>query len=115
MQEEENTIKRQKNTIKIYIFSFLIIYIIYHIIIGQYGVASYFKTSNILKDRKIALNKLNNTLDQQQNKIKRLKTNSIDLDLLDEEIRKNLGYAKKNEIILYSEDLEAFSTKEQLY
>jgi cell division protein FtsB len=29
---------------------------------------------------------------------------SLDLDLLDEETRKNLGYAKEEEIVIYNEE-----------
>ena len=34
------------------------------------------------------------------NQIKKLQSNTVDLDFLDEQVRKNLGFIEKNEIVI---------------
>lgn len=93
-----------KNKIILY-FSFLItffifVYLIYFLINGQRGLLKYFyltkqnqEYNQILADVRIENENIND-------KIQRLKTNSIDLDFLDEQIKKNLGFIDKNEIVI---------------
>ena len=38
-----------------------------------------------------------------KNKINKLQDTNLDSDLLDEEIRKNTGYIKQNEIVIYTD------------
>ena len=67
---------------------------------GQRGLLKYshLTKQNDLFNYKLAKLKVEN--DFYSDRIKRLKTNSIDLDFLDEQIRKKLGYVDKNEIVI---------------
>ncbi len=93
-----------KNKIILYysflITFFIVVYLIYFLINGQRGLLKYFylkkqkkKYNQILADVRIENENIND-------KIQRLKTNSIDLDFLDEQIKKNLGFIDKNEIVI---------------
>ena len=43
-------------------------------------------------------------MENKQNMVNGMSGESLDLDLLDEEARKDLGYAGKQEIVIYDED-----------
>ena len=61
---------------------------------------------NIINQKNIDSKKIEKEIASIKNKIERLQGDNLDSDLLDEEIRKNTGYAKKNEIIIYSDYLK---------
>ena len=79
---------------------FLFLYMIYFLINGPRSIFSYFK----LKNLNISYSEQLNNLDDQNNffidRIKRLQPNTIDLDYLEEKLRKNTGVSKDNEIIV---------------
>ena len=79
---------------------FIFIYLIYFLVNGNRGIISFFKISkenSIYKNQLISLNKKNKYL---EGRIKRLKTNSLDLDFLDEKIREKTGYIYEDEIVI---------------
>ena len=93
-----------KNKIILY-FSFLItffisIYLIYFFVNGQRGLLKYFylQKQNIEFNKTINILKIEN--DYYADRIKRLQPNTIDLDFLDENVRKNLGFIDKNERVI---------------
>lgn len=61
----------------------------------------YFILSNELEDKNSVKNKLHNQVMHKQNLVDGMSTKSLDIDLLDEQARKNLGYADDNEVIIY--------------
>ena len=83
----------------------LIVYVIYHIYSGNYGFKSYITKQERLTQKNLELIKIEKEISAQKHKIENLQDNNLDSDLLDEEIRKDTGYAKKNEIIMYSDEL----------
>ena len=83
----------------------LIVYVIYHIYSGNYGFKSYITKQARLTQKNLELIKIEKEISVQKHKIENLQDNNLDSDLLDEEIRKDTGYAKKNEIIMYSDEL----------
>lgn len=85
-------------------------YIIFHIVYGDRGVISllqynkkYQKALSELELTKIERQKL-------QNKVELLKTDSIDVDLLEEQAKKSLSVTKENETIIDEENLSAAPT-----
>ena len=72
----------------------------YFLINGPRSIFTYFK----LKNLNISYSKKLNNLDEQNNffidRIKRLQPNTLDLDYLEEKLRKNTGFSKDNEIIV---------------
>ena len=80
-------------------------YVGYHLYVGNYGFKNYINKQEIINQKYIKSKKIENEISGIQNKINRLQDDNLDSDLLDEEIRKNTSYAKKNEIIIYSKEL----------
>ena len=93
-----------KNRIILY-FSFLItffifLYLVYFLVYGQRGLLQYFYLSKQNQEYNETLARL--TLENQylDNQIKKLQSNTVDLDFLDEQVRKKLGLIDKNEIVI---------------
>ena len=86
------------------LFFFIFIYLLYFILNAERGVISYYK----LKNQQLELKDSLNTLEKKNailiNRISRLKTNSLDLDYLEEQLRKNTGYLSQDEIMLSIEE-----------
>jgi cell division protein FtsB len=93
-----------KNRIILY-FTFLItffifLYLVYFLVYGQRGLLQYFYLSKQNQESNETLAQL--TLENQymSNRIKKLQPNTVDLDFLDEQVRKKLGLIDKNEIVI---------------
>lgn len=93
-----------KNRLILY-FSFLItffifLYLVYFLVYGQRGLLQYFYLSKQNQEYNETLARL--TLENQylDNQIKKLQPNTVDLDFLDEQVRKKLGLIDKNEIVI---------------
>ena len=70
----------------------------YFLINGQRGIISYFKLKKINTIYSKELNKLEYQNIALEDKIRRLQPNTLDLDYLEERLRKNIGLLKNNEI-----------------
>ena len=79
---------------------FLFLYMIYFLINGPRSIFSYFKLKNLNISYSEQLNNLNEQNNFFIDRIKRLQPNTLDLDYLEENIRKNTGFSKKNEIVI---------------
>ena len=93
-----------KNRIILYI-SFLItffifLYLVYFLVYGQRGLLQYLYLSKQNHEYIHKLTQLTQENDNFSNKIKRLQPNTVDLDFLDEQVRKKLGLIDKNEIVI---------------
>ena len=93
-----------KNRVILYLsflFTFFIfIYLVYFLIYGQRGLLEYFYLSKQNQEYTQKLNKLTSENDYFSDRIKRLQPNTVDLDFLDEQVRKKLGLIDKNEIVI---------------
>lgn len=82
------------------LFSGIIFYFCYHMISGGRGILAYFK----LNSQMLALeSELETTRAERltiEHKSNLLKSNSLDLDLLEEQAKRVLGYAKPKEILV---------------
>jgi len=79
---------------------FLFLYLIYFLINGPRSILTYFKLKNINISYLEQLNNLNEQNNFFIDRIKRLQPNTLDLDYLEEKLRKNTGFSKDNEIIV---------------
>ena len=79
---------------------FIFIYLIYFLINGQRGVLKYFYLIKQNQEYTQKLNILNNENKYYIDRISRLQTNTLDLDFLDEQVRKKLGFIDKNETVI---------------
>ena len=93
-----------KNRLILY-FSFLItffifLYLVYFFVYGQRGLLQYFYLSKQNQEYNEKLAHLTSENQYMGNQIKKLQPNTVDLDFLDEQVRKKLGYIDKNEIVI---------------
>ena len=93
-----------KNKIILY-FSFLItffifLYLVYFLVYGQRGLLQYFYLSKQNQEYSETLAQLTSENQYMNNRIKKLQSNTVDLDFLDEQVRKKLGLIDKNEIVI---------------
>ena len=93
-----------KNRIILY-FSFLItffifLYLVYFLVYGQRGLLQYFYLSKQNQEYNVRLSQLTSENQYLSNQIKKLEPNTVDLDFLDEQVRKKLGLIDKNEIVI---------------
>jgi len=93
-----------KNKIILY-FSFLItffifLYLVYFLIYGQRGLLQYFYLSKQNQEYNETLAQLTSENQYISNRIKKLQPNTVDLDFLDEQVRKKLSLIDKNEIVI---------------
>ena len=79
---------------------FIFFYIFYFLINGDRGIISYLKVSKNNHNLNINLSKLEKSNNYLVDRIDRLKTNSLDLDFLDEKIRENTGFLDSDEILI---------------
>ena len=79
---------------------FIFIYLVYFLIYGQRGLLQYFYLSKQNQEYTQKLTKLTSENDYFSDRIKRLQPNTVDLDFLDEQVRKKLGLIDKNEIVI---------------
>ena len=82
----------------------LILYFSFFTIFGQKGLVQYFKLKAQIENKEIVKEELLDKMNIKKNMVEGMNTNSLDLDLLDEQARKNLGYAGKNEVVIYKKD-----------
>ena len=93
-----------KNRIILY-FSFLItffifLYLVYFLVYGQRGLLQYFYLSKQNQEYNKTLAQLTSENQYISNRIKKLQPNTLDLDFLDEKVRKKHGLIDKNEIVI---------------
>tara|TARA_B100000029_G_C16836548_1_gene690060 strand:- start:43 stop:357 length:315 start_codon:yes stop_codon:yes gene_type:complete len=86
------------------VFSFLLfLYLIYFLFNGERGVISYYKIKNQQQKYVLELNELQEKNKYLLDRIARLQTNTLDLDYLDEKLRKN-GLILEDEIFINIEN-----------
>jgi cell division protein FtsB len=81
------------------VFLYLLIFIIF----GNKGLIEMFALEKKINDRQIVKEKLISEIEEKKQKVESMNLNSLDIDLLDEQARKVLGYAGKNEVVIYQE------------
>ena len=79
---------------------FIFIYLVYFLIYGQRGLLQYFYLSKQNQEYNETLAQLNSENQHLSNRIKKLQPNTLDLDFLDEQVRKKHGLIDKNEIVI---------------
>lgn len=67
---------------------------------GTYGLLRRVEVNDTIKQLEIQLVELNGRVDVMRNQTERLSVDYLDLDLLDEQARKILGYIRVDEIVI---------------
>lgn len=89
------------NLIKVSLLLVLIIYFSFHILNGTRGVIKYIDLQSELHKKEKLLTQVKFIEARLEKKIKGLSEKNIDLDLLEEEARRALGYIKDEEEVLF--------------
>ena len=79
---------------------FIFVYLFYFLINGERGLISYPKIKNQNSEYQLTLFKLQNKNLILSDRIRRLQTNAIDLDFLDEKIKEKTGYISDKEVLI---------------
>lgn len=82
----------------------VIIYFLFFAVFGQKGLISVSRLQTEFSNRDIVKQGLANKVSAKKQMIEGMNLESLDLDLLDEQARKVLGYANKNEIVIYQDE-----------
>lgn len=79
----------------------VIIYFFFCGLFGQKGLVSYFSLQQKIDTQDAVKQELYNKMQVKKNMVEGMNVESLDLDLLDEEARRALGYSNKNEVVVY--------------
>ncbi len=103
-----NLVKKYRVTKLLFVSYFvafsLIIYFILITIFGQKGLVQYFALKQQIENKEMVKEDLLNKMNAKKNMVDGMNINSLDVDLLDEQARKNLGYVGKNEMVIYQDN-----------
>ena len=100
---QKNRYKLQSGLVTIIIVS-CIFYFLYHVISGNRGLLALIETREQNEKKQAQLTKLVKQKKELEKKVGLLSNSSLDLDMLDEQIRANLGYALTNERVYLLEN-----------
>lgn len=84
----------------------LIIYFLICATFGNKGLITYLSLKKEIAKQDLTKQELQNKLQNKKNMVEGMNQESLDLDLLDEEARRSLGYSNKNEVVIYHENLQ---------
>jgi cell division protein FtsB len=87
-----------------FIATFVIFYFGFFIIFGDKGLVQFFVLRAQIQNKEATKQEIFAKMQAKKNMIDGMNTNSLDLDLLDEQARKVLGYSGKNEVVIYQEE-----------
>jgi cell division protein FtsB len=94
--------KRRISTIVVPLFfAALTLYFCYHALSGERGMLALIKLRQQVEKQSAELDNTRAERLQIEHKVTLMRPDSLDLDLVDEQARRSLGYAGKNEAILF--------------
>ncbi len=79
----------------------LLFYLVFHMVSGERGVIALLRETSKLEALKEELAAIKSKHESLDNKVKKLSSSSLDLDLLDEQSRQVLGVTGKNEVVVF--------------
>ncbi len=84
-----------------FLFTFLFfLYLLYFLINGQRGILKFYQLKSENTEYQNTLEYLFNKNHILNERISRLQTSTLDFDYLEEKLRENTGFTKKNEIVI---------------
>ncbi len=105
-----NFVKKHNITKLVFVSYFVaIVVILYFItiaIFAQKGLVELFSLKKQIDNKEITKQDLSNKMNIKKTMVDGMNLDSLDVDLLDEQARKTLGYVGKNEVVIYQEEME---------
>lgn len=80
-----------------------VLYFFLSTLFGEKGLVELWKLKSRVDNREAAKQELMIKMQVKKNMVEGMNSESLDVDLLDEQARKTLGYAGKNEVVVYQE------------
>jgi cell division protein FtsB len=87
------------NILPTLLFVVILIYFSYHAVSGDRGLLALIQLSHKIESARAELDVIHSTRLKLERNVKLMRSDSLDLDLLDEQARRLLGYADKDEKI----------------
>ena len=78
-----------------------ILYFAAFTIFGEKGLVKFFSLKQQIENKEITREELSAKMQAKKNLVEGMSPDSLDLDLVDEQSRKVLGYVGKNEVVIY--------------
>lgn len=85
-------------------FLALIIYFSFRLFFGQKGIMTMLDLQGQIKNRDLVKKELINEIKNKKVKVDGMRSQSLDLDLLDEQARKKLNYSGKDELVIFDDN-----------
>ncbi len=102
-----NFVKKNNITKPLFVSYCIIIstitYFLLFTIFGQKGLIEYFTLKKQVENKDIIKEELYSKMKAKKNMVDGMDLNALDIDLLDEQARKVLGYVGKNEVVIYQD------------
>ena len=76
-------------------------YFIFCTVFGPKGLVEYFNLRKQIANKENTKQDLSTKMEAKKNLVDGMNLNSLDIDLLDEQARRVLGYSGKNEVVIY--------------
>lgn len=89
-----------QRTLRALPFALALFYLSFHAISGERGIYAWFKQKHTIEALQQELGVLQSQREAYEQKITHLRRSSLDLDLLDEQARRQLGFIEQDEIII---------------
>lgn len=96
-----DTVRRKRK--RSLLLAFIFFYFAFHLITGERGLLAYVQLKGELLEAKSKSTAIHEAKLDLANKVGGLRTESLNLDLLEEVARRDLGYSRKDEIIYFPE------------
>lgn len=93
-----NNLRNRKSSLLHYLLFGLLMYFVFHAIAGNRGMIAYFKLNSTIESLGNEASVLKAERIELEHKVNLLKS-SVDLDMLDEQARKVLGFSKEDESV----------------
>lgn len=101
----------KRTLLKIIVLGGIMVYMIYHLLQGNRGLLALLDMKQIVKKEQEILTNLEREQKILYRRIKLLRPQSLDLDLLDESVRDILNFAHEDEVIIETKEVLTFEDK----
>jgi cell division protein FtsB len=82
----------------------VILYFTFFTIFGGKGLVEFFTLKKQIENKEVIKQGLADKMQAKKNMVDGMNLDSLDIDLVDEQSRKVLGYAGKNEVVIYQDN-----------
>ena len=102
MPTSETSLSLPRRLIGPFICVLVLFYLGFHAVSGERGLVVLFKETRKLEQLEAKLDAVQSRRAQMEKKIRLMSSRSLDLDMLDEQARQVIGYAGKDEVVLFT-------------